>query len=75
MINFRGELVLGDIIHAAQRVTVGCDLSLPTSKETPLPGANDWIIGPLAYCGLAKGYEFGTDPAVADRVTFFQAGA
>jgi hypothetical protein len=57
-------------------VTVGCDLARPVGPDTPPPGLDDLIIGPLVFSGLAHGYNFDDPPdAQPDGVTFFKIGA
>jgi hypothetical protein len=57
-------------------VTVGCDLARAVGADTPPPGVDDLVIGPLVFSGLAHGYNFGDPPdADADGVTFFKIGA
>lgn len=56
-------------------VSVGCDLARPIASDTPALGANDLIIGPLVYRGLANGFNFGNPPGPdAYGVTFFKWG-
>lgn len=55
--------------------TVGCDLARPVGTDTPPPGPEDLVIGPLVYPGLGNGYKVDVPPdADADGVTYFKVG-
>lgn len=56
--------------------TVDCDTARPEALDSPPPGADDLIIGPLVYPGLGNGWNFDNPPEPdADGVTFFKIGA
>lgn len=56
-------------------VTVGCALARAAGPDTPSPGSDDLILGPLVFRGLANGYVFENPPSPdAEGVTFFKIG-
>jgi len=64
------------VFHPGETVSVGCEAARPTSATAPAPNpANDLIIGPLVYPGLADGYNHGSVPYVdADGIAHFKQG-
>ncbi|MEO5316309.1 hypothetical protein PV772_19690 [Pseudarthrobacter sp. CC12] len=62
--------------HPDEIGSVGCEAARPASTTAPAPNpANDLIIGPLVYPGLADGYNHGSVPYIdADGIAHFKQG-